>query len=46
MIYRKVMLMQIGMIEVIKLEIIFSFILAVVRVPFSLGKEQSCRLDL
>jgi hypothetical protein len=46
MIDKKVMLMHIGLTEVIKWEIKFSFISGLIRVPFSLGKGQSCRLDL
>jgi hypothetical protein len=41
-----IMLMHIGLIEVIKLEIKFSFISCLIRVPFGLGKGQSCCLDL
>jgi hypothetical protein len=46
MIDKKVMLMHIGLIKVIKLEIKFSFVSGLIRVPFGLGKGQSCRLDL
>jgi hypothetical protein len=46
MIYIKVTLMHIGLIEVIKLEIKFSFISGLIRVPFGSGRGKSCRLDL
>jgi hypothetical protein len=46
MIDRKFMLIHIGMTEVIKWAINFSFILGLIRVPFSFGMGQSCRLDL
>jgi hypothetical protein len=46
MIDRKVMLMHTGLTEVIKWEIRFSFVSCLIRVPFGLGREQICHLDL
>jgi hypothetical protein len=43
---QKVMLMHIGLTEVIKWEIKFSFVSGLIRVPFGSGRGQSCRLDL
>jgi hypothetical protein len=42
----KVMLMNIGLTEVIKWEIKFSFVSNPIRVPFGSGRGQSCHLDL
>jgi hypothetical protein len=46
MIDKKFMFMHIGFTKFIKWEIEFSFVLGLIRVPFSLGRGQSCRLDL
>jgi hypothetical protein len=46
MIDRKFMLMHIGLTEVIKWEIKFSFISSLIRVPFFLGRGQIYHLDL
>jgi hypothetical protein len=46
MIEKKVMLMHIGLTEVIKWEIKFSFVSSLIRVPFGSGRGKSCHFNL